>query len=467
MIFNKSEMGEEVIGVSDPKETRGARLCARLHLHELRRDPQRAFATLFVTALAVFAAVGLLLLLIMLLFPATRGALALVVNPRTLFFLNGDDRFMDFFNSIRDAAQGLEAYTVRMVIYPPLADLFYIVMGLFVPASYRNSAFEQNKTAWQTPACMALVSVITVLELLLIGAMCYYALRGTRRHLRVVLTLAMSLSFPLLHLLERGNILVLSFALILVFFLFRDHPSRILRELALVALAASAAIKLYPIVFGLFLLAEKRWRAVVRCAVYGVLLLLLPAFFIGDPLAVFSAITENLISFSTWASGSENTALIVYHSLEIWLEKICSLFVPYSVSFPLPVTLLFTVAQMGVYLWYFFSTKVAYKRWIAVIGMFFTVPGAASVYALVFLLIPFLLYLREVRELKGMDAVWFGFFALMLIPLPIAVFSPWSLSVRIATFLTAPLLLGLCLTDVLYQRKKLSSKEKADEDSSC
>jgi len=453
--------------VSDPHTARRARLCEKLRLSELREDPKRAYATLFVAALVLFAALGLLLLLIMLIFPATRDALALVINPRTLFFLNGDDRFMDFFNSVRDAAQGMEAYTERMVIYPPIANLFYVVAGRFVPESYRNTPFEEGKTAWEIPACMALVIVITVVELLLIGLLCYYALRGTRRSLRIVLALALTLCFPLLHLLERGNILVLSFALILLFMLLYEHESRVLRELALVALAASAAIKLYPIVFGLFLLRERRWGALIRCAVYGAVLLFLPAFFIGNPVEVFTAIVENLISFSTWMSGEGNTSLIVYHSIQIWLEKICSLFVWYEFRFPTPVTLLITAAQLGVYLWYFFTAKLAYKRWIAVIGVFFTIPGAASIYALVFLLLPLLLYLREGRALRGMDAVWFGFFALMLIPLPIAVFSPWSLSVRIATYVTAPLLLGLCVADLICERKTKSSRETFYENSSC
>ena len=40
-----------------------------------------------------------------------------IVSFRRLFFRNGADCFMDFFNSARDAAQGAGAYTERGIIY--------------------------------------------------------------------------------------------------------------------------------------------------------------------------------------------------------------------------------------------------------------------------------------------------------------------------------------------------------------
>ena len=45
------------------------------------------------------------------------------------FFLRGGDFFMDFFNSIRDAAQGSGVYSERGVIYPPMANLIFLLLS--------------------------------------------------------------------------------------------------------------------------------------------------------------------------------------------------------------------------------------------------------------------------------------------------------------------------------------------------
>ena len=43
------------------------------------------------------------------------------------FMLEGDDFLMDFYNSVRDVAQGTGVYTERHVIYPPMANLVMLL----------------------------------------------------------------------------------------------------------------------------------------------------------------------------------------------------------------------------------------------------------------------------------------------------------------------------------------------------
>ena len=82
------------------------------------------------------------------LFGAAWCVLYYFFNPNAgfekLFFRSGEDMFMDFFNSVRDAAQFARVYTERRVIYPPLANLLFLIFSRFLPASYTDTAFAER-----------------------------------------------------------------------------------------------------------------------------------------------------------------------------------------------------------------------------------------------------------------------------------------------------------------------------------
>ena len=81
---------------------------------------------------------------------------------------------------------------------------------------------------------------------------------------------------------ERGNCCMVVLILLLIALNWRESESKIKRELALVLIAASAGIKLYPAIFGLLYLKEKRWKEAVRLVIYGILLFFIPfLFFLG------------------------------------------------------------------------------------------------------------------------------------------------------------------------------------------
>ena len=115
------------------------------------------------------------------------------------------------------------------------------------------------------------------------------------------------LSFPFLYLFERGNILLLTFVLVLIFLVFGDSPSRTRRELALLALAAAAALKLYPAIFALFLLRDKRYRELGRVILYFLLLSVLPTFFFGGrPRRFFGASPVGVAALTGFSCGIES-----------------------------------------------------------------------------------------------------------------------------------------------------------------
>lgn len=80
---------------------------------------------------------------------------------------------------------------------------------------------------------------------------------------------------------ERGNLAFLCLVLLLFSACFKDSESKIMRELSLICIAIAAGIKLYPAMFGLLYLKEKRWKEAFRLVIYGVLFFFLPFLFTG------------------------------------------------------------------------------------------------------------------------------------------------------------------------------------------
>ena len=213
-------------------------------------------------------------------FLATRGELI-----SHYFFYDTLDTGMDFFNSM-EYVRGRVPYTVYGTLYPPLANLIFFALYLFVPVEYAERwpvNFSESVAIRGTSmdlrvhqASLLIFVVFFILSAIMLFALIDYALgkRGTGK--AKLTALCMIVSYGCLMAVERGNISILAAGLGLVFVLFYDSDNKIFREIALLSLAFSAGIKLYPAVWGVMLLAEKDWKAAVRAVIYGVAALVLP-----------------------------------------------------------------------------------------------------------------------------------------------------------------------------------------------
>ena len=89
-------------------------------------------------------------------------------------------------------------------------------------------------------------------------------------------------SFPMIYLIERGNIIVLVLPLLLYFVNEYDSDVKYKRHLAYICLAISVAIKIYPVFFGLLLLKKKKnFKNILLCIFYGAVFFFVPFIFVG------------------------------------------------------------------------------------------------------------------------------------------------------------------------------------------
>ena len=108
-------------------------------------------------------------------------------------------------------------------------------------------------------------------------------LAGTVAHKKALVFCAL-FSYGVLYGVERGNIILLCWVLMAFFLCYRNDDNAVLRELACLALAAAAGMKLYPAFLGILLLKDRRIFAAIRTILYGVASVVLPLYLFNEGL---------------------------------------------------------------------------------------------------------------------------------------------------------------------------------------
>ena len=314
-----------------------------------------------------------------------------------VFFLSCNDLFMDFFNSVRDAAQGPAVYTVRHVIYPPMANLLYLVCSRFIPSAYADSSFKNRYTWTEHPQATFFIMLFSLIVILAIFVLVYESVKGGRRR-RFLFAFFAVINIPILYMVERGNMMLLCFLSLLIYFVTYNSKNKIYREIGLLALAFCFSLKLYPVIFGWLLLVDKRFLDGLRCFIYGMLMLFIPSFWFGGP-ACFYQIYKNITAFST---GHTNAITVI------------------SGYTGIPSSLL----NILVYLWFFicgcafavapFVYKERWKVWMIGVIALMIMPSLTSVYMWSFFLIPIIM-LANGPKLRGKNMFYFLLMALMFV----------------------------------------------------
>lgn len=205
---------------------------------------------------------------------------------RGMLFHNGvyTDWFMDFFNSIRDSAAS-NVYSERNSIYPPLAVAFFRFLGRMLP--YAEVALDprDNYDMQKSQSCIMIYLFYTLVVVIATYRLVYKKAfekkyessydKKTRRIAEIFSFLTI-FSYPLMYCMERGNVVSLAVAFTAFFVFFRDSESKAVREISYICLALAAGLKLYPAIFGLLLLFDKKYKESIRLVVYGILAVVIP-----------------------------------------------------------------------------------------------------------------------------------------------------------------------------------------------
>ena len=281
---------------------------------------------------------------------------------------NGDDIFMDFYNSVRDASNPAETYVGRKVIYPPMANLIFLIFSRMIRSEFTSTEFY-NRKLWNIyPDAMFMHFVFLTIAVLLLYTVFTHKCGDLKT--KHVLGAFAVLNVPIIFTVERSNVIIYALIGLALYAFFYDSESKRLRELSLLGLAFAFSIKIYPVVFGWLLIVDKRYKDAVRCAVYGVLMVLLPSLFFGGPGCLLQMF-ENMNVFSgmrqpPWLSVlvGESVALSISYTF-IVIGGICFAVLPFFTKnqfklFALGTAVIYLVPSLSIFYTWSFSLVPVY-----------------------------------------------------------------------------------------------------------
>ena len=339
----------------------------------------------------------------------------------TLLFHNPEDTFADFFSIIpASGSMGTYLYEDLGAIYPPMAYIVANFLGNFLlpgqlydmlPMDLRNTQLGLMLTLMYTLLCVL--------------PLCYMLYRKTpgKEIMKLVFPLCLLFSGPFLYLVERGNILLPTLVLLCAFVVGQQSKSRILREISLLCLALAASIKIYPAIFGLFLLCDKRYKEAVRCVIYGILFFFVPFFFFGG-LPIIKLLIQNLSGYAQSAFmkatgiGFRVDLSALLAGVTLFTDGTAQLGMSIASATMVPIAILLLIG--------FFFLEKRWKKMLCLSLLMVAMPSFSYTYTMVFYALPALLFLQD-QEHHRKDIPYAILLAGLLVPLAFGnqQFFPW------------------------------------------
>lgn len=321
------------------------------------------------------------------------GVLSNGVTVSNLLF-NKDDVFMDFFNSVVDCSG--DAYGESGVIYPPLVVLFYKFCSMFF-----NIDSMKASEVRETSLGMIIFVCFTIVSYILFAKLIYKYKNGSfaNKSLFAFFTL---FSFPMIYLIERGNIIVLVLPLLLYFVNEYDSDVKYKRHLAYICLAISVAIKIYPVFFGLLLLKKKKnFKNILLCIFYGAVFFFVPFIFVGGFSQLGVLIHNILYTLSMFGSKGFGFKVSISNTFSLFghVFNHVRLFETAGTVF-----LIITVLA-GLFLILFNKWNEDWKIYAVISLIIILVPGFSYIYSVAYMIIPLLFFLNK-KEIKWIDYIY-------------------------------------------------------------
>ena len=322
--------------------------------------------------------------------------MVVVSNCLTVSYLlfNKDDVFMDFFNSVVDCSG--DAYGESGVIYPPLVVLFYKFCSMFF-----NIGSMKASEVRETSLGMIIFVCFTIVSYILFAKLIYKYKNGSfaNKSLFAFFTL---FSFPMIYLIERGNIIVLVLPLLLYFVNEYDSDVKYKRHLAYICLAISVAIKIYPVFFGLLLLKKKKnFKNILLCIFYGAVFFFVPFIFVGGFSQLGVLIHNILYTSSMFGSKGFGFKVSISNTFSLFghVFNHVRLFETAGTVF-----LIITVLA-GLFLILINKWNEDWKIYAVISLIIILVPGFSYIYSVAYMIIPLLFFLNK-KEIKWIDYIY-------------------------------------------------------------
>lgn len=349
---------------------------------------------------------------------------------QNLFFSPGDgaqDIFMDFFNAVQ---AGRSPYTSNQ-LYPPFVFLITSFFRVLIPGGMCEQGAQFVRSSQSGLMIYFLWSITQIYLFAQLFRKLYDSTKPTKESgtlTRELLLLAVLFSEPFLFLYERGNLIVLSVNCLILFLLWYNSENRWLRSLAFVALAVSAAVKIYPAIFGLLLLRERKWKQALQLALLGIGFFFVPFLFMEgenrNPFVFFRTLSNAVQEYYN------NTGLGYRHDLSNMFRILGSVFNCDLRTMGNVAILVSLILGVGIAL--FAQNLRKWELYAILTLLMILIPGSNYTYCLTFMAIPLVVFLNTM-EGKNTVSIWIYTLLFLLVFMPIVVTSNTDLLSPLAT----------------------------------
>ena len=368
-----------------------------------------------------------------------------------IFFLKGQATFSDFFNIACFTSDNNPYFndicSDSDKAYLPFS---YLLVKLFtVGVDYRGMTpygCLQNTGAMIQAILFVVVSLSAYI----------YSLKklGTNNSMLVLA----AISAPVIFQYERGNLIMISAACLICFLAFYNEIGY-KKYIGLTLFCVSMVLKVYPAIFGLLLLRDKRYKDLLYCVAVTSLLIILPFFYFDHGLDNFPVMLRNVSLNTEFFTTYTRTARYGIHAfLTLVFAKFHMLDTEmFSTSLIVSqiITLILCLLSVGM----FFVEKIKWKQIAFLIFPLLMFPVASHFYCGLYLFPVLLLFLNENSDRK-IDYLYVLLFVISFCPLQIVI-KLMSISGHISCLAALAIWLILIFdTGVSYLRDKKYLPEK-------
>lgn len=269
------------------------------------------------------------------------------------------------------------------VYYPPLVTLFFYYISRITYVCFcddRTSAMAQvlSSTPYQIMIYNGYLALGVASIVYAIGE---YKISAFKKITTVFFVLCSAPMFA--GALERGNTVLFAVGFLLLAFAWRDSSDAIKREMALVLIALSAGIKLYPAVAGILYLKEKRYKEAIRLIIYGIVCIFSPFVVLGK------TALANFLRAIAWRNDS------IFEGRIQFFKGLITILVGDSSNMLVNVSYYFFIIILIAFLW---KTKSKLCEYTYLAVFMSVVPGNAYRFTLLFWLLPLLIVISMEDE---------------------------------------------------------------------
>lgn len=358
-----------------------------MRLKPLRRS-QTVFYVLFLCS-ALFSAVYLAI---------RRGA-----GIEGFLFDGGGNFIGDFINNLHyPTHEGGPWFDSMWATFPPLAYTFYYVL---------NVAVTRANYVYELLAYTVVTSASAMMMLYGVQRIFARYRRGGGLGEATVFAVCLLLSGISIFTIERGNSVFNVMVFLLLAMALRDSDKAWQREAALILIAVAAGFKVYPCLFGLLYLLEKRYREAVRLLIYGVVLFFVPFIWFSGVEGFKQFLVNQQAIHSTFRDDylTSVTSALSFLAVEFGWNRESVMTVSGILSVALGAGLLACTAM----------ARTTWLRSLLLVSFATLVPGWSCEYMAIYYVVPFALFMAEEGDrMTPMNGLYMALFAGIFILLP-------------------------------------------------